>query len=955
MAGAKLTFWGWDSPVLHKAVAELSCGWTSGALDLSDTLIIVPTAETVRRLREALAVEAGARDSVVTAPHLWHAALVFQPKATTMPLASPLQERAAWTEVLAKVPLGEMTALFPAAPESQDLTWASAVAETVGTLRKTLGAGGYTLAAGAEALAGLDDPARWSQLARLEELYLETLEAWGLADGESAKQGAAREATLPEGVKQVKVFAVADAPPLFGVWLRHVSEKVPSGIFVQAPAEGRAGFDEIGMPRILSWGDDAGLECPLPHDRMHRVPGAEDQARLSVRLLGELAATGQEVAVGACDPALNSVLEGTLTSQGVRVYNPAGRSARQHGLVQVLRAGWRAARSASWRDWLPFLRLDDVSRALCAETGMLVTKYYEQLDEFDATHLPPTVRDAQSLAGLHEAWAELGQVLSAVVRHAEGWAAETCEGAVRNFLLWLYGETEFDSGREHQKHHGELFGQVVRLAMQMDEGRAAAGASSSPAEAAAWLGLVFDALEEGQLTDLRGEADLVLHGWLELLWEPAPGLVITGFNDEHVPGTLTADPFLPDKAKAALGLPCQATRRARDAYFLKAMAEQRSGSRTLHIVLGRHTAEGDALRPSRLLLDASDDDLPLRVKHLFPAEDEVQAPPRPLRTQAFQLTPPLRKWTRSAISPTALRRYLQCPFRFYLTDVLGMESVSTGLRELSPATVGDLIHQVFKAFADETAVAESRDAGIIAAWLEAELDRRAALYFGAEPLFSVTLQVESLRQRLAAFAEKQAELREQGWRILRAEEKIQADWGVDLGGVILSGKIDRIDRNDKTGMLRVIDYKTSRKKPEEAHHRSARKELLADENQSWKCFDDARGKARCWTDLQLPLYARAVSAKLADGAPVEAAYFLLPATVSEVKTHVWEGLDADLMDAAGDCACEAVRRIRDGVFWPPVEDLRFDDFAELFQGDVMKAVAPPESWLVEKVAEELAL
>ncbi|WP_218281186.1 hypothetical protein [Verrucomicrobium spinosum] len=165
-----------------------------------------------------------------------------------MPLASPLQERAAWTEVLAKVPLGEMTALFPAAPESQDLTWASAVAETVGTLRKTLGAGGYTLAAGAEALAGLDDPARWSQLARLEELYLETLEAWGLADGESAKQGAAREATLPEGVKQVKVFAVADAPPLFGVWLRHVSEKVPRASLYRLRPRGGLGSMKSGCP-----------------------------------------------------------------------------------------------------------------------------------------------------------------------------------------------------------------------------------------------------------------------------------------------------------------------------------------------------------------------------------------------------------------------------------------------------------------------------------------------------------------------------------------------------------------------------------------------------------------------------------------------------------------------------------------------------------------------------------
>jgi len=33
----------------------------------------------------------------------------------------------------------------------------------------------------------------------------------------------------------------------------------------------------------------------------------------------------------------------------------------------------------------------------------------------------------------------------------------------------------------------------------------------------------------------------VLHGWLELLWEPADGLVIAGFNDEHVPGAVAPD------------------------------------------------------------------------------------------------------------------------------------------------------------------------------------------------------------------------------------------------------------------------------------------------------------------------------------------------------------------------------------------------------------------------------
>ncbi|HSJ01904.1 MAG TPA: hypothetical protein VK956_05590, partial [Verrucomicrobium sp.] len=163
-----LTFWGWEAPVLEKAVAELQRGRQSGPLDLADTLIITPTAESVRRLREALAVAAGQRDSAVMAPHLWHPALAFQPRVRGANLVSPLQAQAAWTQVLLEAPLPEMSALFPVQPEQQDLAWASAVAQTLGTVKTTLGAGGYTLASAAEVLAELDDPLRWQNLATLE-------------------------------------------------------------------------------------------------------------------------------------------------------------------------------------------------------------------------------------------------------------------------------------------------------------------------------------------------------------------------------------------------------------------------------------------------------------------------------------------------------------------------------------------------------------------------------------------------------------------------------------------------------------------------------------------------------------------------------------------------------------------------------------------------------------------
>ncbi|HEY1048913.1 MAG TPA: hypothetical protein VGE39_04135, partial [Prosthecobacter sp.] len=65
-------FWGWDAPVLEKAVAFLCQGWDhQHALDLSDTLILVPNGEAGRRLREALAQETNRVDTAAVVPHLW--------------------------------------------------------------------------------------------------------------------------------------------------------------------------------------------------------------------------------------------------------------------------------------------------------------------------------------------------------------------------------------------------------------------------------------------------------------------------------------------------------------------------------------------------------------------------------------------------------------------------------------------------------------------------------------------------------------------------------------------------------------------------------------------------------------------------------------------------------------------------------------------------------------------
>ena len=61
----------WDRPLPAQAAAWLAQGWDgTGPLDLGGVWVIVPTRQSGRRLRQALAEHAAARNSAVLAPRV---------------------------------------------------------------------------------------------------------------------------------------------------------------------------------------------------------------------------------------------------------------------------------------------------------------------------------------------------------------------------------------------------------------------------------------------------------------------------------------------------------------------------------------------------------------------------------------------------------------------------------------------------------------------------------------------------------------------------------------------------------------------------------------------------------------------------------------------------------------------------------------------------------------------
>jgi ATP-dependent helicase/nuclease subunit B len=261
-----------------------------------------------------------------------------------------------------------------------------------------------------------------------------------------------------------------------------------------------------------------------------------------------------------------------------------------------------------------------------------------------------------------------------------------------------------------------------------------------------------------------------------------------------------------------------------------------------------------------------------------------------------------------------------------------MEELSDLKTELEPMDFGSLVHDVLQDMAQDEAMRCCREAGQLADFLCARADHWVTEHLGRHPPLQVEVQLESAKQRLREAAREQAKLVRQGWEILACERPIQGE----LEGMVIRGKIDRIDRHIEDGRIRLLDYKTSEQpqSPEEAHFAS----LPRDREIAEYARVTVNGSQRRWTDLQLPLYAILLSSEPDFRGPCQLGYFNLPKALPDTGLAIWESFTADLLQSARACAAGVIRAIENRRFWPPAPRVRYDDFESLFPGDVSDCV-----------------
>ncbi len=941
-------FPGWDRPAVEVVRDYLIPHAPQGPVDLRTTLVLVPTRNAARRLREALTLYCARYDTHLMAPSL-ATPLQFLTASADDPVASPLDTAAIWADLLSSIDVSHFRGLFPSGTPAPDFSWALTTGLMLQSLRDEIAEHGESLRSLLQKHeSAFMERERWDDLARLEALFLTRLEAeFSLRDPCESMLRRVDAPALPASVERVVLACNPDPTPITLLALDRLPSSIPVHILIHAPESLADTFDSWGRPLTHCWCDTAIdiEECDI---RVASSPAA--QSAIVLRLLAAEGCGPLDVALGVPDDSVIPYLEASLAERGIAAFNPAGAPLQQHPLFQLLSLYRDLVARGEYESLRAVMRNADMLDHLQRTAGITAPALLSQLDTFQNRHLPTSLMhliERLSIATDEPSPAEypaLQTAVQAVHTLVQAGLADTPEAALRTFLRTVYSTRPLDPVRpEDREFHAAA--ESVDAALQL----LSAGCLTR-------MGLNFDETAGLLLSHLgtlrypleRPPDSVDLEGWLELGWNDAPLLILTGMNEGAVPQRQRNQAFLPESLRRALGLRSENERLARDIFLTTTLLQSRRTNGRVCFVSGKYGKDGEPLKPSRILLRCSDDRLPARARRLFGPPDDVR--PSVPSTVSFTLRPSIPALLDttvripSRLSVTSLRDYLNCPFRFYLTHILGMQALADTRREMDAADFGSLIHDVMARLARDEEMRCCTRVPLLQRFLDREVRRWADQRFGTSIPLHLRLQFDVARERLEAAATAQAQLASEGWEIVECEQEFQ----LPVGQMRVRGRIDRIDRHRETGRIRVLDYKTgdSGKAPEEYHLAAAQAQTP----------DYARvmtaGRLRRWADLQLPLYRRMLEQheSIADG--IEAGYFNLPRETASAGVSLWNALTDELLRSADACAQGIITDIGARRFWPPSARVDFDDYESLFPMDITRCVDAAsfteflESWRV---------
>lgn len=846
-----------------------------GRSDFSDTMCVVPTRSAGRLFAEGLEKflgEAAALPRITTLED----AMARVAAKTGFPELDARAEAAVWLKVLPRL----SETLFPA----EARTGAGRL-ESLASFREVAAAlaeNGMSFADArdkAVSFADGDEGApfervRWSAYADAERLINAEARSAGFITHRAAFLEAQRN-PVEDGIKTLVYFGSFDISPVaekFMTAYDNAGVGVVSVVF--APEEDKNLFDAFGRPKDGIYG---GGESPVPLGNIRPVADCREQADYLRALAKAYGTEGSRAVLGiACDcRGGQKLITNALLREGVRAEVPEPETLSKTSIASFAEALGAFCDGFAWRTFASLLEnavvLKLAEKYALGGEGKLFAEADEISKEFIPYSIDGALEGAEKLFGAESA-------IHAVARFFKPLETGLARGGAK-LLLDVMGkilDTFLPDAPAAEKRAAQVLLETLGGAVEAE------GKFGVDFEVAELFGLVKSALSQmaksAAETSGKPARDVDLQDWVEIFWSAKAHIVLCDFNDGIVPMPNSASAAVSDTLRAKFGMRTQRARCARDSAMLKALALSRRGYR-LDVIVPKTDFSGNPVPPSRTLLRSAD--CAKFVKKLFfnPSAQRGRAPFSAPWSLDFG-----RHGAPQKYSASALNAYLKSPFVYFVKYVLRAESREAFKADMDALQTGLLFHEIMEAFG-KSQVAASADGAEIAEFLDARLKATAAEHFGNSPRAQVRFQLDSLRIRLAFAARIQAAHRAQGWRI--KPDFCERNFSFDFCGKTICGKIDRVDENENTGELFVLDYKTFDK----ASSGCAREEHIG---------KSGGAKETQWRNFQLPIYMMALPSVGLGARRARCGYFCAPKDSADARIDEWADVAAFLDGARAE-------------------------------------------------------
>ena len=839
----------------------------SGPIDLRDRLVVLPGSRAARLLLRQLTQISHDRGVGLLPPEIeTPGQLEPQLIDRELPRITPEEERLSWLMTLQAASLPQKELLGIEETTSGNASGLLKVGQLLSNTVRQLKQEGSNPGAAAHCMAPRDTEAakRLLVVEELENFRLELLRNWGVHPG-GFSQASPREVH-----RKVILIGILELPSTTRAWLE---EHCRCQIWIDAESEDHHLYDDWGRPISEMW-SQLELADSIP------MIVADQPADLTLAVVQHISDQTsiekmEDVSLGLLDEDLTPWLTEGLRRHGMGIHPAAGKphsltstGRLVEGIRRVVAGGSFSAFSALARHPLVLKLLPMRTDHKGAEIEVL-----KDLDRWSTERQPDQAEDPNAPPALLHLQEQLSPLMS---------DDDLLHQRIDQYLQVLGNlvGTDADGFPLIPEGEGDL------LIETLEKLRECGPQTELHLAADNFVSLVCALTMDSLIPEENDPSSIQGLGWLELAMDEAPHLILTGISEGKLSGSLTSDPLIPESLRRELGIPGYEERVARDTHLLRSLVD---GRRHTIVALSARDSQGNPQLPSRLLLRGE-----AGVQRL---RDFLQPEKRVLLKE--QITQPAEEFadlgpprsidapTPEKISVTGFARWIADPVLFQLERTLKCSECHDRDLQLSPMAFGNMVHWVLETYGKTEALRDLKDRDAILEAVDSLLDQYCRKKLAQHPRAAVLVQVEQARARLEIWATQQTTLRFQGWKIMATEIALDPEHcrlTVPEGSIGVSGRIDRIDRNEKTGEWRILDYKTSEQgpSPEKDHGRRP-------------------GRETEWKKLQLPLYRHFASTLVLEGvqlpADPEVGFFNLPGTTSARSVQIAAWTDDDFDDA----------------------------------------------------------